>query len=101
MKSEKSKSIRNERYHASEHFAYSDVPNKGQMLILQPQTSKKMSKNAISSVPGREVLFGGQNFKSTKQGQSVQKSRKSRFRVYSLRKRRKFRRTTSDPQKNV
>ncbi len=48
-----------------------------------------------------EVLFGGRNFKSAKQGQSVQKSRKSGFRVYSLRIRRKFRRTTSDPQKNV
>merc|ERR1711994_568053 len=95
------KSIRNERHDAPEHFEYPYVPNKGHMLILQPQTSQKMSKNAISSVPGREVLFGGKNFKSAKQVQSVQKSRKSRFRVYSLRIRRKFRRTTSDPQKNV
>merc|ERR1711994_712561 len=51
--------------------------------------------------PVLEVLFGGRNFKSAKQCQSVQKSRKSCFQVYSLRPCRKFIRTTSDPQKNV
>merc|ERR1711994_623712 len=95
------KSIRNERYDAPEHFEYPYVPNKGHMLILQPQTSQKTSKNAISSVPGREVLFGGQNFKSAKQGQSVQKSRKSRFRDNTFYRGRIRQRIVSEPQKNV
>ena len=47
------------------------------------------------------VDLGGQNFKSAKWCQSVPKSRKSRFRVYMLRPCRKFRRITSDTQKNV
>ena len=70
------------------------------MLILQPQTSQKMSKNAISSVPGKEVLFGGQNFKSAKQGQSVQKSRKAQNRVYTVFRAQKSPGIDCDTQKN-
>jgi len=50
------------------------------MLILQPQTSEKMSKLRFFVHPFLERFFGGRNFKSAKQGQSVQKSRKSGFR---------------------
>merc|ERR1712038_521075 len=47
------------------------------------------------------VDFGGQNFKSAKQGQSVQKSRKSRFRDNTFYRGRIRQRIVSDTQKNV
>merc|ERR1712038_838797 len=58
MKSKKSKGIRNERYDAPEHFLYPYVPNRGHMLILQPQTSEKMSKLRFF-VPPVLACFGG------------------------------------------
>ena len=94
------KSIRNEIYDAPVDFVYSYIPNKSHMLILQPQTSDRMSKLRFFVHSLLERFFGERNFKSVKQGQSVQKSRKSGFRVSMHRIRRKFRRTPSDHQKN-
>ena len=48
-----------------------------------------------------ELDFGGQNFKSGKQGRYLQKSWKTRFRDNTSKTYRKSRGTTSDPQKNV
>jgi len=81
------------------------------LRILSTHTSKSAENRprkidfTIFAVGGvlaiLEVDFGGRNFKSAKQGQSVPKSRKSRFRDNTSKTCRKFRRTTSDPQKNV
>ena len=48
-----------------------------------------------------EVDFGGRNFKSAKQGQSVQKSRKSGFRDNTFYRGLIGQRIVSDTQKNV
>ena len=63
--------------------------------ILRTHTSKpaenrprKIDFTIFSLTPSQTVLgvdFGGPNFKSAKQGQSVQKLRKSQNRVYTLR----------------
>ena len=81
------------------------------LSILSTHTSKsaenrprKIDFTIFSRTPQKwiwEALFGGRNFKSAKQGQSVQKSRKSGFRDNTFYRGLIGQRIVSDTQKNI